>query len=68
MNEQDIRIEARNWCGPVETDRGCTENQAENLALHFFNEGKKEIIQKVDEVFKDHMLMFEPTWEQIKND
>ena len=42
MNEQDIRIEARNWCGAIDTDRGCSENQAENLAIHFFGEGRKK--------------------------
>ena len=37
--EQDIRIEARGWCGPIETDKGASENQVENIALHFYNKG-----------------------------
>ncbi len=47
--EQDIRIEARNWCGPIETDRGASENQVENVALHFFEKGWDEHSKAVDE-------------------
>jgi len=55
MKEQDIRIEARNWCGPVDTEHGATENQVENIAIHFFNKGlelskkqfKKEFLNKI---------------------
>lgn len=42
MNEQDIRIEARDWCGPVDTDHGATENQVENIDLHFFQKGEEQ--------------------------
>ncbi len=28
--------------------------------------GKKEIIEKIDNVFKDYSLMSEPTWKEIK--
>lgn len=33
--EQDIRIDARGWCG----NEGCSENQAENIAIHFYEKG-----------------------------
>ena len=35
----ELRIEARTWCGPIETDRGASENEVENIAIHFFKKG-----------------------------
>lgn len=39
--EQDIRIEARDWC----SDMGASENQVENIALHFYNKGKQKTLK-----------------------
>jgi len=51
MNEQDVRIETRSSCEPIETDRGCSENVAENLTVYFFRKGREE----QDKVWKKHI-------------
>ena len=48
--EQDIRIEARDWCGEIDTDKGCSENQAENLALHFFEKGRETTGEELEKL------------------
>ena len=69
QTEQDIRISARNWCGPIDTDHGASENQVENIALHFFEEGfnsdEKELLQKIKnfpfyKFFRDYQYMGAP--------
>lgn len=53
MKEIEIRIEARTWCSPVETDHGATENQVENMALHFFKKGEEAERKKNENDLKD---------------
>ena len=61
QTEQDIRIEARDWCGIIHTDRGASENQVENVALHFFEKGFEQCNklnkEKADYTLK-HLVFF----------
>ncbi len=52
--EQDIRIEARRWCGPIDTDHGASENQVENVALYFYEKGREKLLKEIDEIKKNH--------------
>lgn len=54
--EQEIRVEARNWCGAIETDRGCSENQVESLAIHFYQKG----VEEGTSIVKIHNLIKKP--------
>ena len=58
--EQNIRNETRDWCGPIDTDRGCSENQAENIALHFFNKGRDTVGEELNKLMKieRHLELF----------
>ena len=60
--ELDIRIEARGWCGSIDTDRGASENQVENVALYFFKKGFEQCNklnkEKADYTLK-HLVFFD---------
>ncbi len=58
MEEQDVRIEARDWCGAIDTDRGASENQVENIAIHFYNKGKEELSQ-IEKELKEKLCEFD---------
>ncbi len=47
--ELKIRIEVRDLCNPIDTDRGMSENTAEEMALRFYDKAKKEVLDDLDD-------------------
>lgn len=46
--ELKIRIKARSFCKPIDTDKGASENTVEEIALRFYKKGKKDLRRELE--------------------